>query len=258
MDISHIIFVILFGSLIGFITGLLGGGGSILAIIGLTYIFHESLSVTVSTSLAIVGTSAFIGVLLHSYTKTVRFKTGLVIGLASVAGAYPGALLHHLVTDKIVLLLFGFLIIIVGIDMLHYKDSRKQSISTSETLEVPVWRHWFVLVLIGAAVGFIAGFFGVSGGFLMVPALVIILHLSPRQAVGTSLLVMTLTSISAFLSHLHFGTIDYELIGLCVAGAVIGVLSGSILSERIPDRQLTKILGIFIIIIAAYTIYKNI
>ena len=258
MDISHIIFVVLFGSLIGFTTGLLGGGGSILAVIGLTYIFHEGLYVTVSTSLAIVGTSAFIGVLLKSHTKTVRFKTGLVIGLASIAGAYPGALLHHLVTDKIVLSLFGFLIIIVGIDMLRHKDSQKQSTSTNETLETPVWRHWFILVLIGVAVGFIAGFFGVSGGFLMVPALVIILHLSPRQAIGTSLLVITLTSISAFLSHLHLGTIDYKLIGLCVTGAIVGVICGSLLSERVPGRQLTKILGIFIIIIAVYTIYRNI
>ncbi len=253
MDIAHIILSLVFGSLIGLITGLLGGGGSILAVLVLLYVFGEDLSTVVSTSLAIVGASALVAVFLHNRSGNVRIRTGMIVGLFSIGGAIAGTWLHHLVADRLVLLLFGVLIIVVGLDMLRQRPSREQAASP----RIPRRKFWLLLAALGLVVGLLAGFFGVSGGFLVVPALVIVAGLHPRHAVGTSVLVAVLSSISGFLAHLHFGTVDFKLAGLFVAGALVGVVSGTALGGRLRERTLIKMLGAFIIIVGIYTIFRN-
>jgi len=254
MDVAHVILSLVFGSLIGLVTGLMGGGGSVLAVLALLYVFDESLSTVVSTSLAVVGASALVGVFLHNRSGNVRFGTGLIVGLFSIGGAIAGTWLHHLVADRTVLLLFGVLIIVVGADMLRQGPSRERA----ATGRMPKRKFWVLLATLGLAVGLLAGFFGVSGGFLVVPALVLVAGLHPRHAVGTSVLVAVLSSVSGFLAHLQFGTVDFKLAGLFVAGALVGVFSGTALGGRLRERTLVKALGVFIIIVGIYTIFRNV
>jgi uncharacterized membrane protein YfcA len=253
MDVAHIVLSLVFGALIGLITGLLGGGGAVLAVLVLLYVFGENLSTVVSTSLAVVGATALVGVFLHSRSGNVRFRTGLIVGLFSIGGAVAGTWLHHIVADKIVLLLFGVLIILVGLDMLRQGPSRERAASG----RVSRRKFWVLLAGLGSVVGLMAGFFGVSGGFLVVPALVLVAGMHPHHAVGTSVLVSVLSSVSGFLAHLHFGTVDFKLAGLFVAGALAGVFSGTALCGRLPERTLVKMLGAFIAIVGIYTIVRN-
>ena len=119
MEIIEILLALCFGTLIGFIMGFLGGGGAVLAVTVLVYIFHEKTSIAASTSLAIVGASSIVGSAVHAISKDIRFKLGIITGIASIAGAFPGAWLNHLVSEKLLLLLFGILVILIGVDMLR-------------------------------------------------------------------------------------------------------------------------------------------
>jgi len=258
MDTSYIIQSLVLGSVIGLTMGMLGGGGAVLAVTALVYIFHESTSVAASTSLAIVGAGSIVGAAIHAVSKDVRIKIGIIVGLSSVAGAFPGAWLNHLVSDKILLLLFGILVVLIGADMLRASYSGKISVADIEVHEAYTRAEWLRLVALGLVVGLLAGFFGVSGGFLIVPALLLVAGITPRQAVGTTLFITIITSTSGFLSHLHFGHVDFKLAGLFVAGGFVGVIIGTLLSDRIPGKTLTRVFAVFIILLAVYIIYRNI
>ena len=258
MGVSEIILAICLGISIGFIMGFLGGGGAVLAVTVLVYIFHEKTSIAASTSLAIVGASSIVGAAIHAISKDVRFKLGIITGISSIAGAFPGAWFNHLVSERILLLLFGILVILIGLDMLRVSYKEKVSKSVIDTREVYTRTKWLQLIALGLVVGLLASFFGVSGGFLIIPALVLIAKLTPRQAVGTTLFITIITSASGFLSHLHFGNVDFKLAGLFVAGSLVGVTIGTILSDRIPEKNLTKAFAVFLILLALYIIYRNI
>jgi len=257
MEIIEILLALCFGTLIGFIMGFLGGGGAVLAVTVLVYIFHENTSIAASTSLAIVGASSIVGSIVHAISKDIRFKLGIITGIASIAGAFPGAWLNHLVSEKLLLLLFGILVILIGVDMLrigYKKEVHKAGIDTHEVYTKIEWRK---LIVLGLVVGLLASFFGVSGGSLIIPALLLVAKLTPRQAVGTSLFIITITSTSGFLSHLHFGNVDFKLAGLFVSGGLVGVIVGTFLSDRITEKNLTRVFAVFLILLAIFIIYRN-
>jgi len=258
MEISEIIQALCFGTLIGFIMGFLGGGGAVLAVTVLVYIFHEKTSVAASTSLAIVGASSIIGAAAHAISKDVRFKIGIITGVASIAGAFPGAWFNHLVSEKILLLLFGILVILIGLDMLRIGYKGEVNKTGIDTREVYTRTDWLQLIVLGLVVGLLSSFFGVSGGFLIVPALLLVAKLTPRQAIGTSLFITTITSTSGFLSHLHFGHVDFNLAGLFMASGIVGVVIGTLLSDRISGKAMTRFFAVFLILLAIYIIYRNI
>jgi len=258
MEIGEIISALCFGTLIGFIMGFLGGGGAVLAVTVLVYIFHERTSIAASTSLAIVGASSLIGAAAHTISKDVRFRIGLVTGIASIAGAYPGAWLNHHISEKILLLLFGILVFLIGIDMLRVAYKGEVNRDGINTREAYTRTEWVQLIALGLVVGLLASFFGVSGGFLIVPVLLLVAKLTPRQAVGTSLFIATITSTSGFLSHLHFGNVDFKLAGLFIAGGLVGVAIGTLLSDRVSGKSLTKFFAVFLILLAIYIIYRTI
>ena len=106
-------------------------------------------------------------------------------------------------------------------------------------------------------VGLLTGFFGVGGGFLIVPALVLVGNFPTHQAVGTSLLIIAMASVSGFLGHLSFGTVDLTVVKLFVLGGLGGVLAGTVLAGRVPEQKLARAFGWFTIIVALYLIYEN-
>ena len=257
IDMSQTILSLVFGGLIGFSLGLLGGGGSILTVPILVYVIGQDVHAATGTSLAIVGASALLGALAHRRRGNVRMKSGLIFGLMSMIGAIPGVWLNHIIAGKVILILFGFLMIAVAISMLHKKIAHPEPKAAGMPCEAYTPKDWFRLLLMGLVVGVLTGFFGVGGGFLIVPALVLVGNFPTHQAVGTSLLVIAMASVSGFLGHLSLGAVDLGIVGLFVLGGLPAVLFGTALAGKMPERKLAKAFGWFIILVALYLVYEN-
>ena len=187
-DFVLVILSLFFGALVGLLLGLLGGGGSILAVPVLVYVIGENVHSATGTSLAIVCSSALLGAFLHSRQGNLRLKSGILLGFMSMLGAVPAVWANRLVAADILLVLFGILMLIVAVGMLRNNTSSTQK--SDIPCELYTSKDWLKIIATGLVVGALTGFFGVGGGFLIVPALVIVGKFPMQQAVGTSLLVI--------------------------------------------------------------------
>lgn len=250
------VLALVFGGAIGFALGLLGGGGSILTVPILVYVLGQDVHSATGASLAIVGATAALATLLHARRREVRLRAGLLFGGTSMIGALPGVWLNHLLPGRLILLAFVALMIVVAALMLGKRtgDSEATAITSCDFF---TWREWLRLTLSGVLVGLLTGFFGVGGGFLIVPALVLAGHFPAHQAVGTSLLIIAMASLSGFLGHLQLGGLDLSVVGPFVAGGLIGSLGGTALCGRLPAARLAKGFGVFILLVALYTGYHT-
>lgn len=165
--------------------------------------------------------------------------------------------LNRLVAGKVILILFGFLMIAVVVSMLRKKTTQDHLQTAGIPSEAYTRRDWFRLRALGLVVGLLTSFFGVGGGFLIVPPLVLVGNFPIPQAVGTSLLVIAMASVLGFIGHLSYGNVDLTIVGLFVLGGLVGILSGTALSGRIPEQKLSKAFGWFAIIVALFLIYEN-
>ncbi len=244
---------IIFGALIGLSLGLVGGGGSILTVPILVYAIGQPVHAATTTSLAIVGLNALVGVVGHARAGNVQPQTGLAFGAAGIAGAFAGAWLNTLVSGPLLLVLFAVVMLAAAGAMLR----RRAPTSESTTPASAKPRNWPSLIATGAGVGLMTGFFGVGGGFVIVPALVLVLGLPMRAAIGTSLLIIAINSASGLLAHLRYGGLDLGITGLFVLGGLVGVLGGVRLAGRLPQRRLTQTFATMIILVAGYVLYRS-
>jgi uncharacterized membrane protein YfcA len=257
MDFTQVFLSLIFGGIIGLSLGLLGGGGSILTVPVLVYIIGQNVHAATGTSLMIVGSSAFFGALFYSRRGEVLLKSGLVFGFMSMIGAVPGAWLNGIVAGEVILVLFSVLMLVVGMVMLRGRTSRRQP-ESRVPCETYALKNWLKISAIGLLVGVLAGFFGIGGGFLIVPTLVLLGNFPIHQAVGTSLLVIALTSFAGFITHLTLGGIDFAVMLIFVAGSTVGVLAGTKAACRISGQKLDRAFGLFTIFVALLLIYLNI
>lgn len=249
--------IILFGTLIGIILGLLGGGGSIIAVPILVYILGQDGHAAITTSLAVVGISSLLGSVIYALKGNVRFKDGILFGLASMTAAIPGAWFSHLISENRILFLFGLLMVLVGLKMLlrkfqqiHIKTGLSHKKYRNDTLK---------MLIIGFVVGIFIGFFGVGGGFLILPALVFFGHFQIHKAVGTSLLIIAMASASGFVSHVSFSmsNLDAMIIGIFSMGSLLGIFAGTSIANNIDGTKLTKAFASFVIIMGVFLVFKN-
>src|SRR5687767_15003299 len=187
---SQVALSVLFGTLIGLLLGLVGGGGSILTVPILVYVIGLEVQAATATSLAIVGASALAGALPHARAGRVNVRVAAAFGLFGIAGAFAGTWLSHQVSGAWILLLFGLMMVAVAGRMWTRRPSPPSQAGSRET------RVGWKAPLAGLVVGILTGFFGVGGGFLIVPALVLALELPVAMAVGTSLVVIAFNSAS--------------------------------------------------------------
>ncbi|HEY7677603.1 MAG TPA: sulfite exporter TauE/SafE family protein [Candidatus Methylomirabilis sp.] len=248
---------LLFGSLIGFTLGLLGGGGSILTVPILVYVIGQDVHAATGTSLAIVGTSALLGAIAHGRRGNVRLKGGMAFGIISMLAAQPGVWLNRLVAGKVILLLFGCLMFVVGTRMVRRKTPPRPPDGAGGGLGTYAPKEWAQLLGLGGVVGLLTGFFGIGGGFLIVPALVLAGRFPAHDAVGTSLLIIAMTSASGLLGYLRFGAVDLGVVGMFVLGGAAGILLGTALAGLMPERTLARAFGWFIILVAVYVVFQN-
>lgn len=234
------------GFAIGFLLSLLGGGGSILTVPVLVYIIGQTPQTAVATSLAIVGTNSTLGAFFHR--SELNWRVALVFGGAGILVAYLAAGLSELVSPAVLMVLFALLMISVA-GMMYFRPCPENPEQTT--------RQWWVILLSGAGVGLLTGFLGVGGGFLIVPALVILVGLPMQQAIGTSLVIIAVNSLSGFLGHLNKETLDVQLILLFTLAGFAGAFSGAQLAKRLPASQLRQGFVVFIFMLAVVLLYDN-
>ncbi|WP_422773798.1 sulfite exporter TauE/SafE family protein [Plantactinospora sp. WMMC1484] len=223
--------------LIGVSLGLLGGGGSILAVPLLVYVAGLPAKEAIATSLLVVGVTSAVGVVPHARAGRVRWRTGLVFGLAGMAGAYPGGRLAGYVPAG--LLLTGFALMMLGTAAAMIRGRR---VDRPVRHDVPVLR----VLVDGVAVGLVTGLVGAGGGFLVVPTLTLLGGLPMPYAVATSLVVIAMKSFAGLAGYLSTVDIDWRLAAAVTAAAVAGSLVGGRLAGRIPEKLLRQGFGWFV------------
>jgi uncharacterized membrane protein YfcA len=257
IDLPVILATLASGAAIGLILGLVGGGGSILAVPLLVHVVGvRSPHVAIGTAAVAVALNALAGLVGHAHAGTVKWRCGAVFAGSGVAGALTGAALGKAFDGQRLLLLFGALMIGVGLSMLRKRrampapDVRLTRDSAAELLPR--------LVPIGLGVGLISGFFGIGGGFLIVPGLVAATAMPLVNAIGTSLVAISAFGLSTAGSYAASGLVDWVLVALLVAGGVVGSAFGIWVGRRLADRKRALELGFSAVVIAvgAYVMVK--
>ncbi|MFD1661574.1 sulfite exporter TauE/SafE family protein [Streptomyces caeni] len=239
--------VVIAGSLlIGISLGVLGGGGSILTVPILVYLAGMETKEAIATSLFVVGVTSAAGVVSHARAGRVRWRTGLLFGLAGMTGAYAGGRVAAFVPGSVLLMAFALMMIATAIAMIRGRRGEPKQVHH----ELPVVH----VLLDGIVVGLVTGLVGAGGGFLVVPALALLGGLPMAVAVGTSLLVISMKSFAGLAGYLASVHIDWELATIVTAAAVVGSLVGGRLAGRIPQDALRKSFGWFVAVMGVFVL----
>jgi uncharacterized protein len=226
--------------LVGLSLGALGSGGSIITIPVLVYIAGVPAENAVGMSLVIVGTTSFVGALLHLRRGNVAVKPGVLFAITGMVGSYAGSTGTHFLSRRSLMLLFAVIMLIVGIRMW------RSTVGTPEKGNFSALR----CLAVGFAVGLLTGFLGIGGGFLIVPALVLFAGLDSRTAVGTSLAVIALNSSTGVLGQLRFSSIDWPLLAGFLLFAVAGMVVGAMLVSTLAETRLRQLFATTVLALA--------
>ncbi len=245
--------------LIGISLGLIGGGGSILTVPVLVYIFHLEPTNATTYSLFIVGLTSLIGAIGYLKRKQINIPVALLYASSSILTVLATRrLLLPLIPDHIfsigevnitksmlTMILFAFLMILASVSMIRNGNA---TVSDGNAVKPDYLRT----ILYGVAIGFITGLLGAGGGFMIIPALIMLMKMPMKEAVGTSLLIIALNSLLGFAGDVAFVHIEWGfLIGVSTIAAV-GIVLGTSMSKRIPGARLKKGFGWFVLMMGIY------
>ncbi len=240
---------------IGLALGILGSGGSILAVPILIYLVGEPEKAAIAESLFIVGTISLTGVIPSAIKKQVHWKSVVLFGLPGMAGSYTGAWLSGYVSSAFQLIVFAVIMLVAS--GLMFRGKGPVPVQADKKTHAS-WK----LVIEGLAVGMLTGLIGVGGGFLIVPVLVLLVGLEMSIAVGTSLFIIALNSFTGIFKHLdvleQLGLqMNWELILIFSVIGGAGSLAGKKISAKLSNEWLRKIFAVFLVVIGIYIIYMN-
>jgi hypothetical protein len=256
------------GFLIGLSLGALGGGGSILAVPALVYAAGQTPKHATTTSLVLVAVTAAIGIVPHWRAGRVRFAAGTIFGAAGIGGSLLGSHWNQAADPDVLLLAFSGLMLIAAAAMwrrvrgtatvipLRSLGAAVAPIAPSSTVQVAPMTVLKVIVA-GTIVGLLTGFFGVGGGFIIVPALVLALGFTMPEAVGTSLLVITINSVVALSTRLQAGSIEWGTVIPFTIASLFGVVIGSRLSSTRDSTSLQRWFVGLLVVVAVYTAARS-
>jgi uncharacterized membrane protein YfcA len=241
---------ILLSALIGVSLGFFGGGGSILTVPLLVYVFGLGPKEAIASSLLVVGIASVSGAVQHWRAGTVRWREGLFFGVAGMAGAYAGGRASVAIDGGLLLMLFASMMLLTAAAMWRGRGA-------GPSQDDPDQRSPAKLVFQGLAVGAFTGLVGAGGGFLIVPALVLWAGLPMTAAVGTSLLIIVLKSFTGFLGHASHVQVDPTLVTAVAASAVAGSFLGSWLATRVEPSSLRRAFAVFVMGMACLILVRE-
>lgn len=263
--------------LIGACLGIFGSGGSILTVPVLVYLLKHDVKIAIAESLAIVGVIACIGALQYARSRTISWRTALLFGLPGMGGTLGGAWIAGYVSGSVQLITFGAVMLVAAFMMWHRAnatrraarsksapgpDPQPQQISIGDD---PIKKRPLSASLIGAqgiSVGLLTGFVGVGGGFLIVPALVLLCRLDMRRAVGTSLAIIVLNCVVGFSKHTWLlyqsgQQINWRTIALFMLIGAAGSIAGRHLNARLNQAALQRGFAIFLLLMGAFVLLRE-
>jgi uncharacterized protein len=244
-----------FGLGIGLSLGMLGGGGSVLAVPVLVYVLGQSVHQATTASLVVVTAGALTGGLSHAREGRVCWRHAIAFTAAALPGVIAGTALGNSVSGGA--LIASFAVIMLGAAAATWRKAKGDAAAPAADARRPACPPLRLAsdIAAGLLVGALTGFFGVGGGFLIVPTLAIALAFSMRLAIGTSLTIITATSVLALVAHLASGrSLDLGLTAAMTAACIAGALAGTRLGGRVPQRQLGEAFAALVVMIAAYLI----
>jgi uncharacterized membrane protein YfcA len=258
------------GVVIGLALGALGGGGSLLTVPALVYLVGQEPRAATTSSLVIVGVSALIGAVGHARSGRVRWRLGAAFGVSGVAAGFLGSQANRLVNQDVLLLTFAVLIVVAAAGMLAKARSpaRQEQARTavlvgaasytlapepSSPVGPPGRGRTARIIGAGLVVGFLTGFFGVGGGFVIVPALAVALALPMSEAVATSLLVIAINAAVALAARAGTASFDWAVIVPFTLAAVTGSLLGKGVADRLSGPAMTRAFAMLMLAVALYT-----
>ena len=238
--------------LIGLTLGLLGSGGSILTVPVLLYLVHMPDKLAIASSLGIVGGISVVGAAPYARNRLVVWRSVLLFGFPAMAGTWSGAWVAQYLSGAVQLLIFAAVMLTAAVLML-----RSRPVIATQA-DRAAWK----IMLDGACTGVLTGTVGVGGGFIIVPALVILGGLGMRAAVGTSLVIIALASLSGFIKYLLVLSaqgqhVDWGIIALFIAVGALGSIAGHQIAGRLPHTVLRRIFGVFLVFMAIYIVWRT-
>ena len=255
-----LLFVLIAGAATGLLLGIMGSGGAIVTVPALIYLLHVEPKSAIAMSLGIIAITATIAAIQAWRQGNVNLRVTLTFGLFGALGTFAGARLGVLLPVVVQLTLFALVMYAAAWRMLHSQPPRRSvgalavgECESGDCTNFPylhIGRH-------GVMVGLLAGVVGVGGGFLIVPALVLLSGLSMKRAVGTSLSVVAFQSTAGFVGYAGAVPIDYPLLAGFTAVAVASCFVGARIGQRLDQQRLKHGFGVFLILVATYILLKN-
>ncbi len=251
--------ILVSGLITGLLLGIFGSGGSIITTPALLYLLDVEPKSAIAMSLGIVAVTATITALQHWRWGNVNLKITAVFGAFGVMGTYGGALLGVITPIAIQLTIFALVMYAAAYKMLKPKH---KSLGAAAVADCPYGNcdelQYTHIAIHGIAVGILTGVVGVGGGFLIVPALVLLSGLPMKQAVGTSLSIVALKSFAGFAGYAGAVEINYVLMAYFTGVAIVGSVIGSLISNRLPAALLQRSFGTFLVFVASYILFKSV
>jgi len=238
---------------IGILLGLLGGGGSIMTVPVLVYGLGLSMKQAVPMSLVVVGMTSLFGAVSHHRRGNIRKRAVVSFGPAAILGAFAGTRLAPFVPNRVQLIIFACLMLSAAVSMYFgpalWKGSRDPDLGSAR-------RPFPLIAALGFLVGTLTGLVGVGGGFLYMPALVLLGGLSLKDAIGTSLVLIIASCFTGFLAYLGTVPLDWEVTGLFTGLSIIGVVIGSRLTALIPPTTLRRGFAVLLVVMGLLVLFK--
>jgi len=263
--------------LMGLSLGLIGGGGSILTVPILVYLFQVDAVLATAYSLFIVGLTSLVGSVSHVKLGNIHWRTAVVFGIPSIISVFltrsylvpripdpiftlgqdPSGGAAFVMTKAVgLMVLFAIIMVMAAYSMI--KPSNKSAVASGVSADVEPQFNYPLILAEGAIVGVVTGLVGAGGGFLIIPALVLLAKLPMKQGVGTSLMIIAAKSLIGFVGDMRGNeVIDWSFLATFSSIAVVGILLGSWLSKRIPGEKLKPAFGWFVLVMGTYIIVKE-
>jgi uncharacterized membrane protein YfcA len=240
---------LILGAVVGATLGLIGAGGAILAVPGLVAILGLSATAATTSSTIIVGSAALAGALRRRNTGTVDVKIGLTFSAIGILGNFIGTLLLKIIPENVIMIIFALLMFGAGYAMCCRENPQPSA-------EKP---RWHLIVIAATFVGILTGLLGIGGGFLIVPALILFLKVPTKVAAGTSLVAISANSLIAFFLRFEFwDQIPVVEVAVFTISAIAASLLLTPVAAKLNAKVMQKIFSVVIVLVAIYTLFKNI